>query len=527
MKKFIIVIMVMFFSFISATTLFAAANIWTQKADFGGLGRYGAVGFSIESKGYIGTGSSYDPIIDNTYYSQDFWEYDPVANTWTQKADFGGSGRYEAVGFSIGDKGYIGTGSSDSGATKDFWEYDSVANTWTQKKDFGGTERYAAVGFSIGDKGYIGTGHGEVFSSLYKDFWEYDSVANTWTQKKDFGGTARALAVGFSIGDKGYIGTVGYLKKDFWEYDPVANTWTQKADFGGLVRYGAVGFSIGDKGFMGTGYCYNADTDDSYDSKDFWEYDPAVDTWTRKKDFGGKVREGAVGFSIGDKGYIGTGIDFDFELDANQAYRKDFWKYDLTDTTPNKFKFTAKKKAALNTLYTSNTIKVAGIDTATDISIVGGTYSINGGPYTSADGTVIKGNTVNVQQTSAGSCSTQTDVTLTIGDVSGTFSVITAPPDTTPNHFKFIAQTKVPVSTLITSNTITVSGINVAAPISITVGGTYSINGGPYTDAIGTVENGDTVTLQQTSSASYHTKTTVTLTIGTVKGVFSVTTLSH
>ena len=43
-------------------------------------------------------------------YAKDFWEYDPIANTWTQKADFGGTARAVAVGFSIGSKGYIGTG---------------------------------------------------------------------------------------------------------------------------------------------------------------------------------------------------------------------------------------------------------------------------------------------------------------------------------------------------------------------------------------------------------------------------------
>ena len=42
---------------------------------------------------------------------------------------------------------------------KDFWEYDPAANIWTQKADFGGTEREYAVGFSIGSKGYIGTGY--------------------------------------------------------------------------------------------------------------------------------------------------------------------------------------------------------------------------------------------------------------------------------------------------------------------------------------------------------------------------------
>src|ERR1700675_578988 len=100
---------------------------------------------------------------------------------------------------------------------------------WTQKADFGGTARYDAVGFSIGSKGHIGTGYD---GSDKNDFWEYDPSANTWTQKADFGGTARALAVGFSIGSKGYIGTGNSYTKDFWEYDPDINTWTQKADFG-------------------------------------------------------------------------------------------------------------------------------------------------------------------------------------------------------------------------------------------------------------------------------------------------------
>jgi len=31
--------------------------------------------------------------------------------------------------------------------------------TWKKKANFGGTKRYGAVGFSIGSKGYIGTGY--------------------------------------------------------------------------------------------------------------------------------------------------------------------------------------------------------------------------------------------------------------------------------------------------------------------------------------------------------------------------------
>ncbi len=101
--------------------------------------------------------------------------------------------------------------------------------------------------------------------------------------------------------------------------------------------------------------------------------------------------------------------------------------------------------------------------------------------------------------------------------------------DFTPDDFSFTAQTGVPLSTPIPSNTITVAGINTASPISISVCTSalcqYSINAGPYTPGPGTVNNDDTVTLQQTSSASFSTLTTATLTIGGVDEAFDVTTL--
>jgi fibronectin type 3 domain-containing protein len=100
-----------------------------------------------------------------------------------------------------------------------------------------------------------------------------------------------------------------------------------------------------------------------------------------------------------------------------------------------------------------------------------------------------------------------------------------APPDTTPNQFTFTDQTNVALSMVITSNAITVSGINAAATISV-AGGTYSINGGAYTSAGGTVSNGNTVTVRQTSSGSYSTTTNATITIGGVSDTFSVTTLA-
>jgi N-acetylneuraminic acid mutarotase len=293
-----------------------ATNAWTQKADFGGGERSGATAFSIGSKGYIGTGS----------YGTDFWEYDPATNAWTQKADFGGSGTSGATGFSIGTKGYIVTGYVQVGYKNNFWEYDPATNAWTQKANFGGTQRIGATSFSIGSKGYIGTGYD--FEGYKNDFWEYDPTTNAWTQKADFGGTARADATGFSIGSKGYIGTgeTGQIyyqdgTSDFWEYDPITNAWTQKAYFGGEGRYSATGFSIGNKGYIGTGYSWDDNGDYIYN--DFWEYNPATDEWIQKADFGGGYREKATGFSIGSKGYIGTGSDL-----YGSESKNDFWEYD-------------------------------------------------------------------------------------------------------------------------------------------------------------------------------------------------------
>ena len=294
---------------IAALTSSHAQDTWTQKANFGGGGRYGSIGFSIGSKGYIGTGYDF-----NLGHQKDLWAYDPSTNAWTQKANLGGVARESAVGFVINGKGYVGTGYNFGGVYKDFWEYDPLSNAWTRKADFGGTARYVAVGFSIASKGYIGTG--SATDDIKKDFWEYDSLSNTWIQKADFGGVARYYSTGFSVTSKGYIGTgfdgINNLK-DFWEYDPASNGWSQKADFGGTARDNVGGISIGTKGYF---VCGN----DGSLRKDFWEYDPAVNSWTQKADFGGAPRWYPAGFSIGNKGYVGTGIDY-------PTHFRDFWEY--------------------------------------------------------------------------------------------------------------------------------------------------------------------------------------------------------
>ena len=53
------------------------------------------------------------------------YKYDPSTNSWTQINDFGGSARKEAVGFTMGEQAYVGTG-DDGVKRSDFWQYEPI-----------------------------------------------------------------------------------------------------------------------------------------------------------------------------------------------------------------------------------------------------------------------------------------------------------------------------------------------------------------------------------------------------------------
>jgi hypothetical protein len=98
----------------------------------------------------------------------------------------------------------------------------------------------------------------------------------------------------------------------------------------------------------------------------------------------------------------------------------------VPDTEPNPFAFVDQTNVAPNLPITSAAITVTGINAPAPISVTGGTYSINGGAFTSAAGNVSNGNTVRVRHTSAATPSTPVNTTLNIGGVSDTFTSTTA-----------------------------------------------------------------------------------------------------
>ena len=78
-----------------------------------------------------------------------------------------------------------------------------------------------------------------------------------------------------------------------------------------------------------------------------------------------------------------------------------------------------------------------------------------------------------------------------------------------------------------TSNAITVTGTTLSAPISVSSGAEYSINGGPFTSAPGTVQPGDRITVQMIAPSTYRTTASAIVTIGGVTSTYTVTTATQ
>ena len=215
------------------------------------------------------------------------------------------------------------------------------------------------------------------------------------------------------------------------------------------------------------------------------------------------------------------------------------------DETPTAFAFTDVTGASLSTTYTSNTVTVSGLEPSTSIwvtnsggtistgtSAISGTYT-SGGRFvtTTASGTLV----VSARVTSSGSYSTAVSCVVSVGTGSDTYTVTTRAVDTTPNSFTnaFTDVGSAALSTVYTSNTITLSGMDPSQSITITctggtidagtsvLSGTFATSKTVTTSATGTV----VVAARVTSSASFTTVVNCVVTCNGVSDTYAVATV--
>ncbi|MFD2722146.1 T9SS type A sorting domain-containing protein [Hymenobacter monticola] len=224
-------------------------DTWTQKALYAGAHRVSATGFSIGGVGFLGLGQ-----LTNGSSSAVLYAYDVASNAWVRFSDFPlASGRYEAATFVANNRAYVTCGTDGSFNYRDCWEFNPLTDTWTQKANFGGSARAYPSAFSIGGEGYVGLG---ASSGRFFDLWRFTPATNVWTRRADFPGGGRSGAVGFALGTVGYFGT-GFngsaVFRDLWEYNPATDAWTQRAPFGGVASNGGVAAVVGSRAYVGLG----------------------------------------------------------------------------------------------------------------------------------------------------------------------------------------------------------------------------------------------------------------------------------
>jgi N-acetylneuraminic acid mutarotase len=283
---------------------------WKSVARLSAYGRRRAFSFTLNNLLFVGGGIAYQSTVP--YVLEDMWAYDPVSNTWTQKANVPAGPIHSVVSLVANNKGYIFTGMTglnESGPVINLsWEYNPATNTWSEKLTFPGSPRWEAMGFNINGLLYVGGGTDRNKAANFQDVFVYNPTTNLWN-------LAALLPVGlrsgasYSISGKGYFVTGNNSVKNY-QYDPISNTWITVADF--PTNWWQYSSSFVFKGF---GYVLVGHNGSAQQRKGY-RYNPILNTWK-------EIYVGNLGYHsgvtdvIGTKAYHGTGEDF----------RSNFWEY--------------------------------------------------------------------------------------------------------------------------------------------------------------------------------------------------------
>ncbi|WP_347273385.1 S8 family serine peptidase [Candidatus Kuenenia sp.] len=362
--------------------------------------------------------------------------------------------------------------------------YDTIADTFSTTTDVNGndvgkpTSASNACAAAIDGKIYVAGGYVPTTPPTRLDVLEvYDIASNTWDTTKTplpkglSGASAVALnGMLYVMGGASTTTSGGFIdEKELYRYDPVTDSWTQLSPMNTNRSF------FGAAVINGKIYVCGGHGDAGFLSS-MEVYDPSTDTWAAlapmnsvRYDFGCVAIEGKLVVFGGN-----DSVESPPFFDSVEIYDPALNQWSLHDCPLS---------------IARQGVRGAVVDNAV--------YALCG-----MDGPQSLYNVIDVMN----------------------FDIVE---DTIPDQFTFTDQTDVALSTLATSNTIIVTGINTAAAISIAGNnGEYSVNGGAYVTTSGTVNGGDTVAVRQTASANFATTTDTTLTIGGVSDTFSVTTLA-
>jgi len=219
----------------------SVSNTWTTKAPIPNTTAQGGVqqgfnflGVSVINGVLYATGDR-----NGTFYSMGLLSYNPISNSWTEKASppsarssFGvgaANGIFYAIGgsmFNNGSFNYLSTVET----------YDPVSDIWTPKTQMPTPRDGLAIGVVNGLIYAVGGWNGSPLSTVEA----YDPVSDTWTTKAPMttarAGMAVAVIKGILYAAGGQNGVTALSTVE--AYDPASDTWTTVASLP-TATYGA------------------------------------------------------------------------------------------------------------------------------------------------------------------------------------------------------------------------------------------------------------------------------------------------
>ncbi len=230
---------------------------WTQQDTFPGPSRRNAFTWSINGKIYMGCG-----IAGSNCY-RDLWQYDPATDSWLQRANFPGNNYDQFAYFVYNGKGYIvfGEGSCTfSTTTNEFWEYDPVVDTWNRLADSPYTN-FISRAAVIGDVAYFMDN-----SCLITYQYDFSTGAwsNTWPLAGGSGNGAPVFATNLH-------GVVHFFTEHFAKYTHIpSQSWLQ----GALLYNGDIHSDMAFMAFADSVKLIGGGTSSAPTTADVWTFYP-------------------------------------------------------------------------------------------------------------------------------------------------------------------------------------------------------------------------------------------------------------
>jgi len=317
-------------------------------------------GFALDGKGYLVSGTD-----QNGNARDDFFQYDPVADEFTQMDDFPGGARGFAIGDTWDGKAYFGFGSANTTLFRDLWVFDPATMEWSELATCPcGARRHPAF-VALNDKVFVGLGSGS--GGDLSDWWIYDIPTDTWSQGAAFPAARRHHPYQFGIGDFVYVG-FGHngplIYNEWYRFDPATNSWDEMTTLPAEGRVAGQQFAHNGKGYALSG---EGDDHSAMDDGEFWEYDPIEDAWEEMPSHPGTSRWAPASFVLDNEVYLFGGIVYGFgpPTSMEQGYKFDLGEGDVMSSAPtlennNKFGIYPNPAASFLNLQTNASLNYKG-----------------------------------------------------------------------------------------------------------------------------------------------------------------------